>query len=302
MDLPPCLSVPLLMKMASVNIRQIAKKTRHGSTFLLLRFLLRHSKLNGGRPPASLPTFAGRVTVTLTSYPPRFRYLHLTLQSLLRQSVRADRIVLWIAQDDAPLLPDAVRSLTAQGLEIRLGGDLRSFKKLIYAVEAFPDDFLAIADDDVFYPKKWLETLLLGYDPGKRVIPCRRAHRITVDPQGGVLPYRFWEWDIRDNGPCDRIVPTGVGGVLYPPNSLDPGVVRRDVFNALCPSSDDLWFYWMARRNQYTFRKVGGRFRMINWPETIENALFTDNFTANDIAVERLLQAFGPPFSAAVPA
>lgn len=82
-----------------------------------------HRAQSGGRPhglPATL-------ILSLTSYPPRFGTLSLTLHSLLRQSVKADRTILWIAH--IPLLPKAVTVLQAAGLEIRATEDVRSYKK-----------------------------------------------------------------------------------------------------------------------------------------------------------------------------
>ena len=68
------------------------------------------------------------VVVSLTSFPPRFSTLHLTLRTLLNQSVSPDRIVLWIAHQDMALLPRKVLALQTQGIEIRPCDDLRSFK------------------------------------------------------------------------------------------------------------------------------------------------------------------------------
>ena len=47
--------------------------------------------------------------VSLTSYPKRFRYLHLTVKSLLLQTVKPDKIILYLGDDarDVPL-PEAL--------------------------------------------------------------------------------------------------------------------------------------------------------------------------------------------------
>ena len=39
---------------------------------------------------------------------------------------------------------------------------------------------------------------------------------------------------------------TGLGGVLYPPNSLDIRVLNEEKFSMLCPSGDDIWFWGHA--------------------------------------------------------
>ena len=52
--------------------------------------------------------------VSLTSYPKRFSTLHLTLKSLLTQSVRPDRVILWLAEADKNAVPPAVAALQRQ--------------------------------------------------------------------------------------------------------------------------------------------------------------------------------------------
>ena len=39
---------------------------------------------------------------------------------------------------------------------------------------------------------------------------------------------------------------TGVGGVLYPPNSLHQDILSQEGFSSLCPNADDIWFWAMA--------------------------------------------------------
>ncbi len=84
--------------------------------------------------PHGLP---GELIVSLTSYPPRFRTLDLTLRCLLTQTVRPDRVILWIAEADMAKLPPAVVALVEYGLDIRACKDTRSYKKIIPALAAF---------------------------------------------------------------------------------------------------------------------------------------------------------------------
>src|SRR4051812_27537547 len=81
----------------------------------------------------------GELIVSLTSYPPRFATLALTLRSLLDQSIAADRTILWVAPEDKKLLPPEVRDLALNGLEIRECADWRSYKKLVPTLINFPD-------------------------------------------------------------------------------------------------------------------------------------------------------------------
>ena len=237
----------------------------------------------------------GELIVSLTSYPARFGTLHLTLGCLVDQSVKPDRVILWIAHEDMSALPAAVRNLEARGLEIRACEDLRSFKKLVPALDAFPEAFVATADDDLYYPRSWLETLVSGTEKG--VIACHRAHRIKRTAGGRIAPYLEWEFDVQDAASRRRssdILPTGAGGMLYPPHSLDPLVTDRSVFERLCPDGDDLWFYWCARMAGTLHRKVGGKMRLVMWPGTQSSSLWESNETGgNDRMIAALEEEFG---------
>ena len=42
-----------------------------------------------------------------------------------------------------------------------------------------------------------------------------------------------------------KICKTGVGGVLYPPNSFNKEMIDSDLFKEIAPTTDDIWF-WAA--------------------------------------------------------
>jgi hypothetical protein len=265
----------------------------------LLAAVLPDRLARAGRRPTrhALP---GALVVSLTSWPPRFPFLHRSLRSLLRQSVRPDRIVLWIAAADAPLLPAKVVRLAEAGVEIRTTADTGPFKKLLPSLEAFPDAFVATADDDVHYGPLWLETLVAGFLAAEEpAVVCHRAHRPHVGPDGALAPYSQWERDIQD-GAARRasggIVPTGVGGILYPPGSLDPLVADSALATRVCPTCDDFWFFWMASRRGTPIRKVGGRFPYREWPGSQRRALHSGNLGGEyDRQLAALSARFGMP-------
>src|SRR6478736_4153692 len=108
----------------------------------------------GARPAHCLP---GELVVTLASHRPRFPTLHRTLASLLRQTLRPDRVILWVPEEQFRFLPSKVRSLAGPVLEIRDTKNIGSYAKLIPALRELPSAYLVTADDDVFYEPRWLE-------------------------------------------------------------------------------------------------------------------------------------------------
>jgi hypothetical protein len=244
--------------------------------------------------PHRLP---GVLVVSLTSYPPRFGTLALTLRSLLRQRIKPDHLILWIASGDFPLLPLSVIGLQAYGLKIRLTEDLKSYKKIIPALDQFPEAFIATADDDLFYWPSWLEELAAGVEPLARVIPCHRAHEIVIDELGRYRPYRQWVQDTPMRGKSFALFPTGMGGILYPPGVLHHTPEDREGASKFCPSGDDIWLYWMARRNGATYKTVG-RYRVMEpWPGSQDRALWHHNVLedANDLQIVKMAQCYGYP-------
>lgn len=238
------------------------------------------------------------VVVTLTSYPPRYPTLALTLKSLLDQTVIADRIVLWIAYGDYAQLPEEVHALTGHGLEIRQCDDLRSFNKLVPALREFPDAVLVTADDDLYYPPDWLAVLLSAHDPDSPAIVAVRAHLALVDQEGLLRPYNSWimaTHEVDDVPPFGLLFPTGCGGVLYPPRIFPDLVLDETVFMTLCPQADDLWFFWVAEHAGIHHRRVAAEFPMISWKSSQEIGLMATNVhgDGNDRQIRALEQNLG---------
>jgi hypothetical protein len=210
--------------------------------------------------PHGLP---GELIISLTSYPRRFPTLALTLACLCDQTMRADRIILWLAESDIEKLPSEIDCRMRQaGIEIRTCDDIGPHTKLIPTLEAFPDAFVITADDDIYYPRNWVWSLIEHFDG--RSITCLI---------GAAVRNGRPDWFKRARNGDTDIIQYGVGGVLYPPGSLHEDVTDRR-FLSLCPTNDDLWFYKMARRR---VRKVGHKFTIINWRGTLEMALAIEN-------------------------
>jgi hypothetical protein len=249
------------------------------------------------RVPHGLP---GQLIVSLTSYPARFATLSLTLSCLRNQTVVPDRIMLWIARGDLIQFRKRFGS-EIRGVSVAECDDVRSFTKLVPCLEQFPEAFIVTADDDMYYEPEWLETLVRAFDPLAPTIVCRRAHRIRVDDvTGAPLPQRLWEWDVQDEAsrqPSSDLEPTGVAGILYPPGCLHRDATRRDLFLKLCPTSDDMWFYFMARRRGTLCKKTGGIFEQKFWPGSQDQSLWSVNKTVNDGQIKALVAEFGFPIT-----
>ncbi|TVU91627.1 glycosyltransferase [Vreelandella titanicae] len=244
----------------------------------------------------SLP---GHLVVSLTSYKARFDNLHLTLRSLLLQEMCPDLLILWIAEDEKADLPEAVWQLEQYGLNIQFCEDIRSYKKIIPTLQSYPDSFIVTADDDIYYEPRWLTKLLENWDGNNKTVVAHRAHKILLKQNNKPLPYRKWKWEIDENEVIDgKIVPTGCGGVLYPPHVFHSEVTDTSKFMELCPSADDIWLYWMASLNGAKAKRSNYNFQLIEWPNEEGASLWKENIHGggNDQSIKAILDEYGCPW------
>lgn len=187
------------------------------------------------------------VIVSLTSYGDRIRYAYLAIESIMQAIVKPDRIILWLADEEKDKeIPMALQKQMRRGLEIRYCKDTRSYKKLIPALQEFPDAVIVTIDDDMIYDVDLLDNLLYGYQQHPDCIVANRTHRIVCGSNGKPVSYLNWQWWSYDSQPLHFNFLTGCGGVLYPPHCLDPEVLNEEAFMSLCPTADDVWFNAMA--------------------------------------------------------
>jgi len=235
--------------------------------------------------------------ISLTSIPERFNKLHLCIEALFRQSIKPDRLILWLSETDTKI-PNSIQNLTKRGLEIKFCKDIRSFKKIIYALKEFPNALIVTADDDIFYPSTWLEELFSAYQKEPGLIHCHRAHLITKNSDGTIKKYKEWKFCAEGiEEPSPLLFPTGEGGVLYAPGMLNTEVTNETVFTRLCPTADDVWLKAMSLLNNYSCKKISRyktSFTQIKGTQT--KALWKENTTAgankNDDQIKAVFEYF----------
>ncbi len=244
--------------------------------------------------PHGLPT---PLTLSLTSYPKRFPTLHLTLKTLLTQTVQCDQVILWVAEDDFAQLPEQVLKLRSFGLSIQTTHDTASYKKIIPALQRFPDHHIITVDDDLYYPSDLVARLVKAQleHPGQAA--ANRTHRITRRADGSIAPYLEWKWLTFDNAaPADNFM-TGAGGVIYPPGCFHPDVTNEALFKSMAPRADDVWLFWMLKLNGVSVFNTGYAIDEAAWPGSQASALWLENVTkpigGNDTPIAMLSEKYG---------
>ena len=240
------------------------------------------------------------IIVSLTSYEARFKDLEISLYSLLNQSLKPDRIILWLSDEIESLndLPYEITKYIKNGLEIRFVKDIGSYTKAIYAFKEYSEAIIVTADDDIYYPKKWLERLYHSYIAHPKDIQVHRAHRVRLKDRK-ILPYEKWEKHVQEESARFDNFLTGVGGVLYPPNCFLSEVFRNDIFLKYAPTADDIWFWFMALIYNRRIRVVQNHIKTLSCTNLLRQilpnrkTLYSINSTGrNDEQIENLMKFY----------
>lgn len=187
------------------------------------------------------------IIVSLTTYGKRIHDVALTIESIMEQTMKANRIILWLDFSfQNKTLPRSLQLLQKRGLEVEYCKDIRSYTKLVPSLLKYPNDIIITIDDDVIYEYDLLEHLIMAYQKEPSFVYCHRSHKMLKDNKGNLKSYMKWEWCAKSTEPRYDLFPTGVGGVLYPPKCLDDEVLNEEVFTKICPTADDVWFKAMA--------------------------------------------------------
>jgi hypothetical protein len=187
--------------------------------------------------------------VSLTSFPARINDVWIAIECLLRQTFKPDKIILCLAITQFPdkKVPDSLKKLESRGLEVRFcEEDLRAHKKYLYTLKEFPSANIITVDDDAYNDNRMLESLYLLHKKYPQHIVSNRVHKMKFNKDKTLKPYRKWKHNISKENPSHLLFATGVGGVLYPPNSLHPEIFNIEVFKKICFLADDIWLKCMA--------------------------------------------------------
>lgn len=224
------------------------------------KLLLQWSIVNCHEPGVSKERYCDHeIIVSLTTYGKRLHDVALTIESLMLQTLKPNRIVLWLDHSfEEKRLPHALRLQQERGLEIRFCTDVRAYKKLYPALCAFPEATIITADD-ILYEYDMVEQLVNAYLSDPQYIYAHRCHRILLGSDGKPIPYNKWAWErsfATEQQASHRLFATGCGGVLYPPKSLAKEALNEALFKEICPYADDVWWKAMALLNDTRIKMV----------------------------------------------
>lgn len=189
----------------------------------------------------------GKIIVSLTSYPGRIRTISQVLDSIIKQTVLPDKIILYLSSQEFKgfnAMPDLKR-YAEYGFEIHwCEENLKSHKKWFYVFQEYPDEVIITVDDDFVYQDTMVETLLKYHERFPRCVIARNAKLITCDEKGAVAPYERWcHWGGAYIGvPRMDLIAIGNAGILYPQGFCSNAELYcKEKFMEMCPYADDIW-------------------------------------------------------------
>jgi hypothetical protein len=228
-------------------------------------FILFQKKINRNKIDKKIAKLSGEeqtndkdrvdnLIVSLTTYGKRINDLKYTLYSLIVQTIQPEKIIVWLSKDEynseLSLIPKELSVFWGYGVEFRFCEDLRSYKKLIPALLAYPEYNIVTADDDIFYKKKWLEKLWKLHLKKPNTIIAHVTWKISFTKTKNVKKYNTWKREIKKHIDSPFLMAMGCGGILYRRELLYKDVDNAALCMRLSPLADDIWFYFMAILNK----------------------------------------------------
>ncbi len=243
--------------------------------------------------------FFPEIIVSLTSYPARITTVERTIVSLLNQTFLPDKILLWLAKDQfaSKDIPEKLKILEEKNEKFSIkycNSDLKPHKKYFYVMQEEKEAIVITVDDDVIYDETLVHDLLMSYLNYPKMVSCMRGHTIKMYDEKTFAPYEKWQKEKHIvNKPTTLIIPTGVGGVLYPPNSIPKISFNEDLIYKLCLTTDDLWLKWMQLKNDTECVLLRDNCLLNYIDGTQDTGLWVTNVNKqnNDIVWEKIISA-----------
>ena len=196
-----------------------------------------------------------RVVITLTTTSRRITLCRAVLFSLATQSIRPDKVVINISREpylrDEGIKKENILFTLITGIpeklqeifEVNWVQNTGPYRKLIPTLQrAQINDIIITADDDIFYEKDWLKSLLNNFDPESRTIHAGRVRYKRKNKFGWLTSYIYWPL-IKDEVILDSdwIVTYGGGAVLCR-HWFSDSIINDTSYLKIAPTSDDLWY------------------------------------------------------------
>lgn len=189
------------------------------------------------------------LVVSFTSFPARINNVWQVVECLSRQTYLPEKIILWLSSEQFPSekeIPESLKCRLNDRFEIRfVEGDIRSHKKYHYISKLFPEKYVFLIDDDIYYPTSLIENTWRAHLANPNAVICNYGFHIHYDERGELKPYNQWKRVYADS--CSNAIFFGSGGgTLIKPALLYSDFEDIDLALQLTPTADDIWLNAMV--------------------------------------------------------
>jgi hypothetical protein len=194
-----------------------------------------------------------KIIVSLTSFPKRIDNIWIVIETILRQSIKPDKIILWLSteqfQNNENDLPQNLLNQKKRGLEIYfVEENLLSHKKYFYAFTNYKEYNIITIDDDIIYTNSLIKDLY-EYSVKFPNVICSHYVKKMIYDRNEFLPYRTWPVVKHfKSAEIDFFFGTG-GGTIFTPNVRNELFLDKDSFMKITPYADDVWLNFISKIN-----------------------------------------------------
>ena len=242
-----------------------------------------------------------KIIASLTSYPARINEVPYVIASLLNQTMKPDKIILWLSLEQFPdrSLPDIFSKVLDCGAEVRFcDEDLGPHKKYFYAVQEYPEDLVITFDDDIIYPEDVIETLYRSYLEHPECVSGMVIRRISFAPDGRLRKSGRWEWGVKNCKGIESyqyIISSGAGK-LYPPHAMHKEAFNAESIMKYCPKADELWCKIMEVLNHTKAVAASDSGQIPGWGALTAHdealSIYNEYQDGNDIQMSAMIEAY----------
>lgn len=201
------------------------------------------------------------IVVSMTTTTSRLGLCRAAISSLIGQSVRPDKIILWVSKE--PYLKDSGVDSTASVMsyiksvctviedvvEVRCTQNIGPYRKLIPILrECQEKDIIITADDDVFYGYEWLSKLLSAYQNSCKGAVASRVRIKQCNMFGAEMSYLYWPICDKSVFLNNNYIITFGGGAVVSKSLFDDSDIDDNGFLEVGPTADDLWYSKLLER------------------------------------------------------
>jgi hypothetical protein len=236
-----------------------------------------------------------RYVATIASHPPRFKFLADSLPTITKQTIGAEHVILYIAnQHKKYLKPSIINNLPKKIEIVFLEKDLRPANKLISALRDFDIPIITF-DDDIYHHPEISERLLVQHEIFPNAVIANVALEIGFENKR-TTPFKTWKSRVKSFGyPSPFLLNASGHGTLFHRNHFVEDVYDEAAYKELSYSRMDAWVHFHSVRNRsYTHVLPNGidtRLLEISNSQTV--ALHKENRIKHDKIFTALERKYG---------